>query len=51
MNNCYNDYGFSKAEREYLTVPDNEEPKSGRQEKYDDMEWIREVYHEYSKWC
>lgn len=46
-----NDNGLSRAEWEYLTPPDNEEPETGESLEYEALEWLREVCYAYKRSC
>lgn len=46
-----NDNGLSRAEREYLTPPDNEEPETGESPEYEALEWLKEVSYAYKRSC
>ena len=51
MNRRYGDYGLLKAEREYLTVPDNEAPEGPQpeDEPFDARQWTKEFCNAYEK--
>lgn len=53
MNRRYGDYGLLKAEREYLTVPDNEAPEGPQpeDEPFDARQWTKEFCNAYEKQC
>ena len=51
MNRRYGDYGFSKAEREYLTPPDNELKEKYDEETFDERQWTKVIFDVYKKCC
>lgn len=46
-----NDNGLSRAEWEYTTDTDNEEPEADESPEYEALEWLKEVYYAYQKRC